>query len=308
MEQSSTTQPYSATSNNTKPFFEYQKLVELLQSRGMGISCETRTRHKLEQIGYYRLSGYWYPARVFENQCRTDRFYENTHFDNVVDLYVFDKQLRLLLSDALERIEIYIRSIIAHEMGRVSPMSYISTTHIRRSYARSGDFTKWRKRLEREIGRSRDDSIVWHKECDKAIPFWVAVEAWNFGLLRFYYKMLKPEYQQQVCDRVGISKVNTLDTWLDGLNILRNRCAHHGRTWNRSTGVTFTPLQNSEYFKALNLSNKSQNRVYGAVAVIFYLLRDINPESCWLKRLSNLIDGMPSVPGCSIQAMGIPDD
>jgi abortive infection bacteriophage resistance protein len=107
-----------------KPFKDYQELVSRLRSKGMVILDEDRAVRKLSQIGYYRLSGYWHVCRIpildSENKPvlnkitqvpeREDKFFEGTSFDDIVTLYLFDKNLRLLILDAIERIEIHIRS------------------------------------------------------------------------------------------------------------------------------------------------------------------------------------------------------
>jgi abortive infection bacteriophage resistance protein len=45
----------------TKPFLSYVAQLSLLKSRGMMFADEAKALHLLEKIGYYRLSGYWYP-------------------------------------------------------------------------------------------------------------------------------------------------------------------------------------------------------------------------------------------------------
>ena len=49
--------------HSTKPHQTYPELVTLLQKRGMIVPDEERAKRKLSQIGYYRLSGFWYPCR-----------------------------------------------------------------------------------------------------------------------------------------------------------------------------------------------------------------------------------------------------
>lgn len=115
-----------------KQFKHYEELIDILIERGMVIDNRERAIRKLAQVGYYRLSGFWYPARVIERdesyqpiQCehlkrpkRLNHFQQGTKFDQVFNLYLFDKKLRLAMLDGLERIEIFVRSVIAHELGR----------------------------------------------------------------------------------------------------------------------------------------------------------------------------------------------
>ena len=84
----------------------------------MDVGDHARAESYLGQLGYYRLSGYWYPARQTSVGADAagdpipvvgDQFRPGTTFQRAVDLYVFDKRLRLLMLDALERIEVSVR-------------------------------------------------------------------------------------------------------------------------------------------------------------------------------------------------------
>lgn len=50
-------QPY------TKPFLPVADQIARIQARGMVITDHGKAQQYLENIGYYRLSGYWYPLR-----------------------------------------------------------------------------------------------------------------------------------------------------------------------------------------------------------------------------------------------------
>ncbi len=85
----------------------------------MNITDRNHAIRKIAQVGYYRLSGFWYPCRIPRNttdniSIRTDNFRPGVRFEAIYDLYLFDKRLRLQIIDALERIEVFVRSVIAH--------------------------------------------------------------------------------------------------------------------------------------------------------------------------------------------------
>src|SRR5690625_121561 len=76
-----------------------------------------RPRGTLRHIGYYRLSPYTIP---FQKAGPEHRLRDGTSFDDVLDLYVFDRALRLVVMDALERIEVAVRATRGSE-GRRTP-------------------------------------------------------------------------------------------------------------------------------------------------------------------------------------------
>lgn len=187
--------------SSPKPHKKYSALVDLLESRGMIIPDKDRAERKLSQIGYYRLSGFWYPCRQVKmnetgvgilhpktkKPIREEVFQKDTNFNEIISLYLFDKKLRLLLLDAIERIEIHIRSVVAHEIGYNDSLAYLKEIFInpkslmdfknRKTGRIRNIWKEWSYRQKKQLERSREDCIKWHFQDNKYIPFWVAVEA-----------------------------------------------------------------------------------------------------------------------------------
>lgn len=314
-----------------KPHKTYSELVVLLKERGMLIRDPQWAERKLAQIGYYRLSGFWYPCRkgrVDEEgnylkapdsglPLRDDQFQEGVSFDTIMELYLFDKNLRLLLLDAIERVEIQVRTIIAHELGRHNPLAYGDDAYINPKVlqAKTGPdgellpslWQQWLDKQQHLIGESKEDCILWHRKNGMAIPFWVVVETWDFGIMSKYYENLRGSFQEKICARLEVPNKKVLAGWLQEINILRNHCAHHSRIWNRSSKNALK-LLNNEYFDALDLSLEARKRIYGKICVLWYLVQKIGPHSEWIERVADLMDRKPSLACCPFTAMGMPDN
>ncbi len=169
-----------------KPFLEYEELVDLLIARGMKVEDKGRALRKIAQVGYYRLSGYWHVARRYEFQegqrAYLNEFREGTSFNAIYSFYLFDKKLRLELLDALERIEVYFRTVIAHELGRNDPLCHLDKkTFSKDSCIKDGNTRKvpsyhdWLERHNKQIQESQEDSIVSHRDAGFAFcwpPAW----------------------------------------------------------------------------------------------------------------------------------------
>jgi abortive infection bacteriophage resistance protein len=126
-----------------KPWQSYGIQLDRLAARGMQITDRALALDYLERIGYYRLSGYWFafrqrsardgirhlppgaPSKSKDPTLALEQFKPGASFQNAVDLYVFDKQLRLLTMDALERIEISLRVDISHTLGALDAFAYL---------------------------------------------------------------------------------------------------------------------------------------------------------------------------------------
>jgi abortive infection bacteriophage resistance protein len=297
----------------------------------MQVTDAPRAERKISQVGYYRLSGFWYPCREFlrddngnvvlcstsKKPLRQNAFAPGTQFDSVFEIYLFDKKLRQLMLDAVERIEVHLRSAIAHEVGYHDPLAYQDTRYINPSQTKTfttkrgksrNIWNDWSKRHEEQIGRSREDSIEWHRQLRKAMPFWVVVEAWDFGTASKYYEMLKDSHRNRVCKRFGLTHAKTLKEWLQEINTLRNRCAHHSRIWNQVSANPLPTVPNDPYFQRLSLDSNATGRLYGLIAILWYLVKTIGPNSKWIHQVADVIDSKPALPGCPFAALGFPDE
>jgi abortive infection bacteriophage resistance protein len=314
-----------------KSFQSYSDLANLLASRGMHLQDKARTERKLIQVGYYRLSGFWFPCREFirdkQNNVvtcpvtnkprRQEIFTAGTQFDAVFELYLFDKKLRQLMLDAIERIEVHVRSVIAHEVGYHDPMAYQNASFInpRQTQTYTDRFGKprniwneWLKRQHDQLTRSREDSIDWHRRNHKAMPFWVVVEAWDFGTVSKYFEILKGNHQNRISNRLGVTNARTLKEWLQEINTLRNRCAHHTRIWNQVSTNALPTISTDAYFQKLALDANAVTRLYGLISVLWYLVKAIGSNSQWIHQVADVIDSKPTLPGCPYAALGFPDE
>ena len=142
----------------------FREQLELLKSRGLRVENEKRALDYLERIGYYRLSGYAYPLRQKEanNPTRySDTFPPDVSFEHILQLYIFDKKLRLLALDALERIEVALR---------------VDPKYFDPKFDHAGWFEQYEKLLERAA--KANSAIVKHHQhkYGGALPIWAASE------------------------------------------------------------------------------------------------------------------------------------
>lgn len=296
----------------------------------MSVDDTERAKRKISQVGYYRLSGFWYPCRNIEFDTngnavkkhgklkRLNEFLPETDFEEIFKLYTLDKRLRFLLLDAIERIEINLKTVLAHELGRLDQLAYqnsafINPSQLKDYYQHSqvkNSWIEWSNRQRHELSRSKEDAIVWHKKSGQAIPIWVAVEAWSFGTLSKYFELLKQSHQNVIADRLRVSNPSLLVRWLQTINILRNRCAHHTRVWNQSNanpiGIPTGESADSVYFSGFYLPDDSKKKLYGLIIIIWYLVEHIGPNSDWIQHIVDEIDNFPALPFCYKKAMGIP--
>src|SRR5690625_669471 len=92
-----------------KPPLSFDDLVDRLVDRGLHVPDRGRALRYLRHIGYYRLSPYTIPSLLGGPYHLS---HDGMSFDDILDLYVFDRKLRLLVMDALERVEVAVRAAL----------------------------------------------------------------------------------------------------------------------------------------------------------------------------------------------------
>ena len=154
--------------------------IEILQERGLLIRDVKKAIETLDSISYFRLAGYW---RHLEVERITHQFKAGSSFDEVVELYSFDKRLRALLFIAIQTIEVSVRTKIikhfAHDFGAFGFMDGKYATNEAR-------FESNLSVIRKEVSRSHDDFIIehFHKYSEPDLPpVWKTLEVISMGTL-----------------------------------------------------------------------------------------------------------------------------
>ena len=302
-----------------KPYADLAERIEMLERRGMSID-HTFAQQWLENVGYYRLSGYWYPYRKLRHGLRADRFVAGTTFADVAALYEFDRKLRTLVHDAVERIEVSLRVHLNESLGSIDPLSYLNPGNFRPTFAHDHWLQTTMRRVER--ARKRSEAIKHHDaKYDGSLPIWVLTEVLDFADVSKLYEALPSKMQWSIAEAMGISvdlkvlsknqaqkavKLHPLVRWFEHLAVIRNTSAHHARLWNQ----TFTPVGTAGLrtdTRLLGLPNGQSERVFGALTVMGALLGATSPGTTWLTKVADLIDdSFLPIPGRSVKEMGFP--
>jgi abortive infection bacteriophage resistance protein len=319
-----------------KPYKNVSDQIALPQSRGMGITDKAAASNCLQRIGYYRLSGYWFPFRkshISTNPLSAkvlphpltgkpqviveDNFRSGTTFQLVMDHYVFDKRLRLLFLDAIERIEVALRVDIALLIGARDPWAHRDPNQLHGKFSKrinpttgQTEYAKWLDRLDETFGRSKEEFVKHFKTKYRGEkpPVWIAIELWDFGMLSVFLSGMKVADQLQLASRYGLPRADFLTSWCRNINNVRNICAHHSRLWNRSPADQISPPKSGEIVELDHLCSDTtaQTRVYATAAVLQFLLKTINPSSSWGSRLKNLCLNFPNSTVTNLAQAGFP--
>lgn len=316
----------------TKPWLSVEQQVQKLVSRGIDAGDPVRAAELLKTIGYYRLTGYLYPFRQAEryvdgSQTRTrvlGDYRPGTTLQQVESIIDFDRRLRLLVMDGVERIEVVMRMQVAYVLGRRSAFAHESPTWFTEFFTTSrthstnedplpSHHADWLQRVTQRRIKS-DEQCVKHfrEKYDDRMPIWALTEILEMGHLSRLHQGLNQPDAVEIAKAVDVPTKKIMTSWLASLNYVRNVAAHHARLFNRKLQnaparprVGQVPLL--DHLHADNTA-KGKYGTYNALAVIAYLLRSISPDDRWDQRLVELLQTFPESPAVRIGSMGVPGE
>lgn len=287
-----------------KPALTVNAQIDLLLERGMAIPNRERAQHYLSHINYYRLRAYWLPFETVPTGDNPHAFTPDTRFETVLAIYVFDRNLRLLLLDAIERVEISLRTTLAQHLAT----TYGPFAHDKPAlFKQQEDWRKSQDELRKEYQRSRETFAKHYRERYPELatpPIWVACELMTLGhLSRWLKNLLKPEDRQHIANQYGLDE-RVLLSFTHHLTVVRNHCAHHGRVWNRRFALRFTPPTKKPKHIASAFNPSAPQLIYNTLTLLVYLLDRLSPAHTWRTEIHALLNAHPEIDTAS---MGFPE-
>lgn len=291
-----------------KPVLTIAQQISQLTARGLVVNDSVVATKYLKFIGYFRLKEY---ARFFEHpeagkSLPVHTIQEGVTFEQVLNLYIFDRELRLLVMDAIERIEVALRSLLSNTMcEKFGCHWYMDKKH----FQKEAYHKELLKLIEDESGKyaqgdkrkGRPEFLTHYFDGNYDEPYppsWMLCEVLSFTCWsKIYQNLSDPQIKKQIAQQFKVNSLY-LDSWLHALVHLRNICAHHNYCWNRR--FTIAP-------PALWIAGalvKQNNSFYAFAYIIHTFLLAISPESSWTVRLRELFEKHHTVP---ISEMGFPE-
>lgn len=268
--------------------------LELMKTRGLHVGDEQVALEVLRRVSYYRVAGYLFRFRL----PGSDNFEPGASFDEAVRLYEFDRQLRLLVLDAVERLEVALRTAITYEFGHLyGPFGHVSLVNFA-AERRAGEHANWLATVRAEAGRAQElfvRSYAGKYEGFPDLPIWMASEVMSFGTLSRMLASMKNPDQRAVARHFDVHQA-VLPGWFHALSVVRNRCAHHSRLWNWQLGVTPRRITNSPAWNRQVL--RHANRTFYVLLVIRKLLRSAGDGhiDTWRDSVTELLRPILAMP------------
>ncbi|SFN54184.1 Abi family protein [Mycetocola miduiensis] len=315
----------------TKKWLSLDQQVDRLIDRGLEVEDPGRAAALLKSIGYYRVTGYLYPF-LQSDECVDDegqpqfrilnKYRPGTALHHAESIIDFDRQLRILVLEGVERIEVAVRMRAGYVLGRSSAFAHEDPACFDDSFTRPGTDSRdphsskhveWLKRVKDRRDNS-DEMFVGHfrTKYEDRMPIWALTELLEMGHLSTLFRGMLQKDAEELADAFGVSKKKLMTSWLASLNYVRNVAAHHARLFNRKlqnapSRPTVGTVPVLDHLRAPD-APKQDFGTYNALAVIAYLLQSIEAEPVWANRLGELLREFPASHALTIQSMGVPEN
>ena len=284
----------------TKQLLTLQQQIDILKQRGLIINNEAEAKYQLDTISYFRLAGYW---RLMEADKQKHIFKSGSCFSQIINLYNFDEELRILLFATIQQIEVTVRSRLIRLFSERHGAFWFMDTALADSQMM---FQSNLNSLQDELSRSEDEFILEHfrkYDSPSMPPVWKTLEVTSMGTLsKLYANMNDSAAKKAVSRSFMIPKFEYMRNWLRCITVVRNICAHHARLWNAN--IVVKPNL------PINLPNPWINnrlvqldKIYPHLCYIAYWLNSINPTNTFTKDIKALLTKYPVVDPA---AMGFP--
>ena len=168
-----------------KQILTIEQQVQSYVDAGMEITSHEEVEKVLKSVGFYRLRGYSF--HLYNNSAK--KYIPGTKFNDVYQLYQFDRELSAVVFSMISKIEVALRvrlveALLVHEDALILQDSSIF----------KGKKMYWQNMstIASEIARSNDVFIKHNFDNhDGEVPVWAAVEVLSFGTLSKIIKNLK---------------------------------------------------------------------------------------------------------------------
>lgn len=261
-----------------KPALSALDLTALLRSKGLDITDAPKAERYLNTIGYYRLSAYFIPF-----YAQQDVFRQGVTFDDILSLYIFDRKLRLLTLDPVQRIEVAVRTAISNHMSlKYGPFWMMD-------YQLFENFSIYHQLIGIALKHATPKNNNLSLPCRHYFsaygdyplpPSWTLIEELPMGCWSKLFANLKNNQDKRAIAAHFSFSWRDFASWLQTATVLRNILAHHRRFWNVT--VPILPANMPHYIQG----GGTLQGPYVSFAVIMRLLAAFTHHSSWNKRLA----------------------
>lgn len=273
-----------------------------MKERGLLFYNQDYALQQLSNISYFRIANY---LRPFESDPVSHRYKVNSHFEDALSIYYFDKELRLLIFSAIQTIEIALRSKMIHHVSLQYGAFWFTNPELSNNHTMFEDNLR---HIKREVSRSKEEFIQEHfrkYEYPDVPPVWKALEVTSFGTIsKLLCNLRDNRIKKKIAREFNLPQHICLESWIKCMVVLRNCLAHHARIWNRR----FPQIPQLSYplrGKWIDCAHVRPIKLYAQLSCLIYLQNSILPNNNFVSDFKQLLVKYPSI---NLHEMGFPEN
>lgn len=280
-----------------KTSLSVEEQIQLLKKRNLAFDNEEQGLRTLQNVSLFRMKGY---LHTLQSDKVNHLYKDGATFEQALELYRFDSDLRRLVFSSIEQIEVSVRTRLSERMtNATNHFWYIEPSNFKDTCTHA----ELLKSIYRELHRSDDEQIVkfFNSYTNQWPPSWMAMEICSFGTLSLLYKHLNAGIcKRDIANYYGL-RDTVFESWIHSLVYVRNICGHHSRLWNRNMRIQpMIPKKCSYPFVTQQVRT---NKIYYIFCIVKYLLNVINPQNNLTTQINSLFVDYPDI---SKSAMNFP--
>ena len=284
----------------SKQPLDYSEILDLLESRGLIIRDRNKAIECLKVVSYFRLDNYFHPM---ESDKVQHIFKPGSTFDNAMDLYRFDCDLRELIFTAIQAVEIALRSKMIHHISLQYGAFWFTDVSLFRD---ANIHHKCMEQIRQELKRTREEFIIEHsaKYSEPEFPpVWKTLEVTSFGTLsKLFCNLSDNALKKTIAREFCLPQHKIFESWIKSAVALRNCLAHHSRVWNRVYPIK-PQMPTKLKGKWIAATVPQANKLYPQLCCLQYIQNIMCPDNDFGSQLRNLLKQHTNI---DVAAMGFP--
>lgn len=268
-----------------------EEQIQKLKDRGLIIDDEEKAKEVLLDIGYYRFGSYLFPYELTypSKKNRTHKLKSPTRFEDALDLYYFDSDLRMLLLRYLTRIEINLRTYITYYVSNTYkgvPCWFVDDKVMNPVFVKAFGVDIYTEQF-----KMHPVIADHHKKYpdDGFAPAWKTVEHMTLGAVyKLFLNITDKTVQSAISKHYGVDKLTIFTSYFNVIRHLRNQCAHGDVLFDMKLS---TPLKSGP---AGQFNSFTNSNIIGAIEVVKFFLKQISVHRYqdFRNQLDDLLDGV----------------
>lgn len=268
-----------------------EQVANLLE-KGLIVEDAEYAKVFLNDVSYFRLI----KAYSLGLKEKNGLYNETAHFEDIVNLYLFNSNIRQQLFLQIEKVEVGLRCRLSNYFcDKYGVLGYENVDNFTDAIHHNELLDDIQKEVARNIKAPFVKNFLYNYEGGK-IPLYALVELFSFGTLSKFYKNLKSEDKKAISAMYSVG-YTYFQSWIEALSYVRNICAHYGRLYNAK--LSKTPKLYNRY-KGKDISNF---RIFATLLTLKHIL----PNDChWQDFVQTIVRLIEKYPSVNLRLIGFP--